>query len=281
MRGMGRFWGLFSALFVGQFVRGCRSSWNDVRRSEFGRYTRWNLPKLFHPELHPLFEALGYVGGYLVYRWQRTRFGDGLSDEHRWVVIAAAAVGALIGARALGLLEQAPQMGLHWSEVLQPGGKTVVGGLLGGWLGVEVAKRAMGVRWRTGDLFAVPICAGIAMGRLGCFFAGLADDTYGTATTLPWGVDFGDGVRRHPTQLYEFLFLAVLAWVLWRWQNRPHQEGQVFRGFMAAYLGWRLVIDFLKPQPLVAGMNWIQWACVTGLLVLGVGELRRRREMSL
>jgi len=244
------------------------------------RVHSWSLANLFHPELHPLFEALGYAGGYLVYRWQRTRFGDGLGDEHRWVLIAAAAVGALLGARALGLLEQAPQMGLHWSEVLQPGGKTVVGGMLGGWLGVEVAKRAMGVRSRTGDLFAVPICAGIAIGRLGCFFAGLADDTYGNATSLPWGVDFGDGVRRHPTQLYEFLFLAMLAWVLWRWQNRPHAEGQVFRGFMAAYLGWRLAIDYLKPQPLVAGMNWIQWACVAGLVVLGIGEWRRRREMS-
>jgi phosphatidylglycerol---prolipoprotein diacylglyceryl transferase len=124
-------------------------------------------------------------------------------------------------------------------------------------------------------LFAVPLCVGIAIGRLGCFFAGLADDTYGKATTLPWGVDFGDGVRRHPTQLYEFLFLAVLACVLWRWEKRPHGEGQVFRGFMAAYLGWRLVIDFLKPQPLVAGMNWIQWACVVGLVVLAVGESRR------
>jgi len=136
------------------------------------------------------------------------------------------------------------------------------------------------VRLRTGDLFAVPLCVGIAIGRLGCFFAGLADDTYGVATKLPWGVDFGDGVRRHPTQLYEFLFLAVLAWVLWKWEKKPHAEGQVFRLFLAAYLAWRLVIDFLKPQPLIAGMNVIQWACVAGLLALAVGEIWRRKEVS-
>jgi len=29
------------------------------------------------------------------------------------------------------------------------------------------------------------------------FFAGLPDYTYGTATKLPWGVDFGDGIPRH------------------------------------------------------------------------------------
>jgi prolipoprotein diacylglyceryltransferase len=235
------------------------------------------LLSIFHPELHPLFEAAGYAAGFAVYRWERARRGDALTDERRWVVIAAAAVGALVGARALGLLEQAPRLGLHWSQVMQPGGKTIVGGLLGGWAAVELAKKVAGVRSRTGDLFAVPLCVGIAVGRLGCFFAGLADDTYGKVTTLPWGVDFGDGVRRHPTQLYEFLFLMVLAVALWRWQRRPHVEGQVFRGFLAAYLGWRLVEDFLKPQPVVAGMNWIQWACVVGLVALAVGEWRRRR----
>jgi phosphatidylglycerol---prolipoprotein diacylglyceryl transferase len=238
------------------------------------------LPNIFHPELHPLFETLGYVGGYALYRRERRRQGDALTEDKRWMVIAAAAIGALIGSRALGLLEQAPRMGLHWAEVLRPGGKTIVGGLLGGWIAVEVAKRFSGIRSRTGDLFAVPLCVGIAIGRIGCFLAGLADDTYGKATTMPWGVDFGDGVRRHPTQLYEFFFLLTLAWVLWQWNKRPHVEGRIFRGFMAAYLTWRLAIDFLKPQPLVDGMNLIQWACVAGLVGIVVGELVPRREVE-
>lgn len=235
---------------------------------------------VFHPGLHPLFEALGYAGGFAVYRWNRARQGDALSDDRRWLVIAAAAIGALAGSRLLGLAEQAPQMGVHWNDVLRAGGKTIVGGLLGGWIAVEIAKGLFGVKSRTGDLFAVPLCVGIAIGRIGCFFAGLADDTYGTPTSLPWGVDFGDGVRRHPTQLYEFCFLAALAWVLWRWNKRPHVEGQVFRGFLAAYLGWRLLIDFIKPQPLVEGMNLIQWACVAGLIVLALSEAVRTREVQ-
>jgi prolipoprotein diacylglyceryltransferase len=229
--------------------------------------------------LHPVLEASGYVAGYLMFRRLRASSGDVLPIEHRWAVIAAAAVGALVGSRVLGLLEQAPAMGIHWSDWLQPGGKTIVGGLLGAWIAVELVKLVLGVRTRTGDLFAVPVCVGIAIGRLGCFFAGLADDTYGVATKLPWGVDFGDGVRRHPTQLYEFLFLMMLAWLLWKWQKKPHEEGAVFRGFLAVYFAWRIAIDFLKPQPLVAGMNMIQWACVVGLLMLAVGEIVRRKEV--
>ncbi|GAC1417433.1 MAG: hypothetical protein NVSMB62_08140 [Acidobacteriaceae bacterium] len=134
---------------------------------------------LFHPVLHPLFESLGYAAGYAVFRRTRARRGDLLSEERRWIVIAAAAVGALLGSRVLGLLEQAPARGLRWQDFLLPGGKTIVGGLLGGWLAVELVKLAIGVRSRTGDLFAVPLCVGIAIGRVGCFLAGLADDTYG------------------------------------------------------------------------------------------------------
>jgi phosphatidylglycerol:prolipoprotein diacylglycerol transferase len=238
------------------------------------------LTALFHPELHPFFEALGYTGGFCLYRLGRKSQGDFLSEERRWVVIAAAAVGALVGSRLLGLLEQAPRLALQWRDLLAPGGKTIVGGLLGGWLAVEIAKALVGIRSRTGDLFVVPICAGIAIGRIGCFFAGLADDTYGTVTSLPWGVDFGDGLRRHPTQLYEAVFLVGLGWLMWRWNRRPHVNGRIFRAFMAAYLAWRLAIDFLKPQPLVAGMNLIQWACVGGLVALGIGELWRMREVD-
>ncbi len=221
-----------------------------------------------HPLLHPVFETLGYSGGYAWYRRARNRRGDVLGEAQRWSVIAAATIGALIGSRILGLLEQAKRTGLSWHALVWPGGKTVVGGLLGGWVAVELTKKLQGIHERTGDLFVLPLCVGIAIGRVGCFLAGLADDTYGTPTSLPWGVDFGDGVSRHPTQLYEVGFLCLLAFLLHRYGQRPHPEGAMFRLFLMAYLSWRLVIDVIKPQPLFAGLSLIQWSCVVGLLAL-------------
>ena len=242
-------------------------------------YTRNNLPSPFHPEFHPVFETLSYICGYALYRHTRARQGDSLTDERRWVIIATTAVGALLGSRVLGLLEQAPRTGFRWHQLVVPGGKTIVGGLLGGWLAVEIVKRIAGIRSRTGDLFAVPLCVGIAIGRVGCFLAGLADDTYGKPTTLPWGVNFGDGIPRHPTQVYEILFLGGLGFVLYLWNSRAHEKGSIFRAFMAAYLLWRLLIDFIKPQPLIYRLSLIQWACIVGLLALAVsdfGAMRRR-----
>jgi len=146
------------------------------------------IPVGSHPMWHPVFESLGYATGYIVFRWLRARQGDVIDEPQRWTVIAASAAGALVGSRLLGLAEQWPialasfREGHLMTLLGSPGGKTIVGGLLGGWLAVESAKRVSGIRSRTGDLFVIPLCVGIAVGRIGCFLAGLADDTYGRAT---------------------------------------------------------------------------------------------------
>jgi len=100
------------------------------------------------------------------------------------------------------------------------GGKTIVGALAGGLITVELIKRYIGLRTSTGDLYAIPLAAGIAIGRIGCFLTGLADNTYGTPTNLPWAINFGDGIPRHPTQLYEIVFLLALIPFLFRIQKR-------------------------------------------------------------
>jgi phosphatidylglycerol:prolipoprotein diacylglycerol transferase len=236
------------------------------------------IPIGTHPAWHPVMETLAYAAGFAVYRWQRARQGDVVAEPQRWTVLAAAAVGALAGSRLLGVAEQWPTVLAAWrahrlAELLfSPGGKTIVGGLLGGWLGVEIAKKFTGIHRRTGDLFALPLCVGIAVGRIGCLLAGLADDTYGKPTTLPWAVNLGDGIGRHPVQVYEILFLILLGLLVTARIKLP--EGARFRIFLAGYLAWRLVIDFFKPQPLLHGLNLIQWSCVAGLLLLAIGELR-------
>ena len=56
---------------------------------------------------------------------------------------------------------------------------------------------------RPATRFALPLALALAVGRWGCFFNGCC---YGTPTTCRGACDFGDGVPRHPTQVYESLF---------------------------------------------------------------------------
>lgn len=229
------------------------------------------------PALHPVFEALAYTTGYAVHRRLAAGAARPMEESSRWLVIAGAGVGALIGARGLGLLAQGPTLlALGWRALLVPGGKTVVGGLLGGWLGVELARRVAGVRERSGNLFALPLVVGIVVGRIGCLFAGLADDTVGVATTLPWGCDFGDGIARHPTSAYEIVVLAALGLFLVDRARRPVAPGALFRYFLATYLGWRFVVDFFKPGWAPGGLGPIQWACLAGLGALAAERALRR-----
>jgi len=217
---------------------------------------------------HQPLEALGAFLGFRLYLRLRGGAGDPLPAERRLVVMAAAIVGAALGSKLLAIAFAPPPTlaGLLDPRLLLAG-KTIVGGLLGGLAATELVKWRIGERTATGDLYVFPLIVGIAVGRVGCFLTGLADDTYGVATALPWGIDFGDGVARHPTQLYEIAFLALLAGALALRARRPYPRGDLFKLFMAVYLAWRLAVDFLKPaHATVLGMTPIQLACVAGLL---------------
>jgi len=225
-----------------------------------------------HP--HLFFEVLAYFVGFRVYLWLRRNFVDRISDPLRWAVFAAAVAGAAVGSKALFWLEdpRVTWQNLH-DRIYLISGKTIVGALLGGLIAVEAMKRYIGLRESSGDLYAIPLALGIAIGRIGCFLTGVADNTYGIPTSLPWAVDFGDGIRRHPTQLYEaiflLLFIPVLVHVLRKIQaaSKRFLSGDAFKVFMVSYLGFRFLCDFLKPYPnLFAGLGTIQWACVIGVL---------------
>src|SRR6266404_515263 len=227
-----------------------------------------------HP--HLIFETAAYAIAFRIYLVMRKRTGDALDDGNRWWIIAAATMGAMVGSKLLYWCEDPALTLAHWREpAYLMSGKTIVGALIGGLFAVELAKQILGIKRRTGDLFAVPLCAGIVIGRIGCFLTGLEDHTAGVATSLPWGVNFGDGTPRHPTQLYEALFALALGGYLWRRMQRPFISGDIFKEFMVAYFTFRLACDFLKPDVrLFLGLSSIQLACIVMLIYYSADLLR-------
>ncbi|MEO7935343.1 MAG: prolipoprotein diacylglyceryl transferase family protein [Dokdonella sp.] len=219
--------------------------------------------------IHTLFEMAAYTVGTQIYLRQRRRLSlPALADAGNslWVVVGAA-MGAAIGSKLSFWLDDPLAAFANfpdWRHLIE--GKSIVGGLLGGLIGVEAVKAVMGIKTSTGDAFVWPLAIGMCIGRIGCFLAGIGDHTYGTASNLPWAVDFGDGIPRHPTQLYEIVFLLCWTAFIWRRRGGLSRSGDVFRLYHCGYLLFRLLVEFIKPVPYAyAGLTGIQWLAIAGL----------------
>lgn len=223
--------------------------------------------------VHALFEAAALSVGAYYYRYLLRREGVSVSDllsGQRYAVLLGCIFGAAIGNKLVFWIEIPHLLPLYWNKPeVWFAGQSMVGGLLGALIGVELAKKLSGMHRSTGDAFVFPVLLGLIIGRMGCFIAGLADGTYGLPTTLPWGVDFGDGIARHPTQLYEIAFAAVLWPILLSLRKRwSGQSGLLFKLMLSSYLLWRLLIDSLKPVPFDYGfgLSGIQLVCAIALV---------------
>lgn len=219
---------------------------------------------------HLVFEVLAFFLGFRYYSYLKKRVEDPVPEGFRLWLVLGAVVGAAIGSKLLGWLEH-PSL---WAKTLdQPVlflvSKTIVGGLLGGLIGVELSKALLGIKTSSGDLFCFPIILGMMLGRIGCFLTGVHDGTHGSETTFFLGMDLGDGKLRHPTALYEIFFLGALWIGLAQLRKRVDlANGALFRIFLAYYLLWRWCVEWIKPVERFSwvGMSAIQLACLLGLV---------------
>ncbi|MEI7510662.1 MAG: prolipoprotein diacylglyceryl transferase family protein [Candidatus Peregrinibacteria bacterium] len=218
--------------------------------------------------IHFFFEVLAFYLGISYYYHLRASQKDHFSESQRLTLLVSACIGALLGSRLLAALEHYQFLVEHFSWFSLTQSKTIVGGIIGGWIGIETAKKFMKITTSSGDLFTFPLIFAIIVGRIGCALTGVSDGTAGDPSDLPWAFDQGDGIARHPTALYEILFLGIFwAILLLLKQKFSLQNGDLFKFFMVGYSLWRVLVEFIKPvDSLIFGLSAIQIACVFVLL---------------
>ena len=225
--------------------------------------------------IHLVFDVLaaGCAFGItlFVYQWRLSAAGDRIAGAGPGYILALIG-GAVAGGYLFGTLNLVASG--------QPGvGRSIVGAMAGAIASIELYKAATGMKGSTGIVFVPAFATSIMIGRIGCYLTGLSDYTHGVETTLPWGHDFGDGVRRHPVQLYESAAMAgFLVYALWKLQARD--AAFMARGFylmVGWYAGQRFVWEFLKPYGAVAGpFNVFHLVCAGLLAYAGVMLARSR-----
>ncbi|HVT12726.1 MAG TPA: prolipoprotein diacylglyceryl transferase family protein [Fimbriimonadaceae bacterium] len=224
-----------------------------------------------------VFTALGYLVGALVLVWgamQKRLATDGMG----WVALSGFA-GGVLGAKLTELIFEGWPLRVPFLAGLDPraGGRALFGGMVCGWIAVEIAKRRLGIRRSTGDLFALALPAGEAVGRIGCYFNGCC---YGTTCDEPWAV-YQHGAMRHPAQLYSSVTAALIfVGLLWI-KKRIAREGDLFKLYLLAFGASRFVLEFYRQNDTYwFGLTPMQWFCLD-LILFGVVALARARRQVL
>lgn len=231
-------------------------------------YPEWGVkPVLFYLGNLPIpsysfFMLLAILVGCIVY-WLEAKKNK-IANEDSFYILLAALIGGALGAKI-------PIILLYWNEIIASfpdlsilySGRTIIGGLIGGVIGVMLIKKKLNLKERKGNIFAPAIAIGIAIGRIGCFLRGCC---FGKASDLPWAVDFGDNILRHPTELYESLFMfGMFLFLEWKKTKNP-KPGSLLRILMISYFTFRFFLEFIRVEKIAFfGLTYFQ---LISLLVL-------------
>lgn len=220
----------------------------------------------FKVESYPLFVSLAIVTG--LYLYLRGVKRDQVKNMNALYIVIFALIGGTIGAKL-------PLLFIYWSDYTDKNvdlmtilsGRTIIGGLIGGFIGARLVKYVLGIKVKMGNQIAIPVAVAMAIGRVGCLLRGCC---YGIPTHTDYGIDFGDHIHRHPTQLYELTFDVLLViYLVYRKKQGGVEPGGLFRLFLNGYLGFRFFNEFIRVEEIgLLGLTHFQWLCVISLMFI-------------
>lgn len=220
---------------------------------------------LHHPDFNPVALQIGpvavhwyglmYLFGFaMVWVLGRHRIKKGdtdLSTRNLEDLIFYCVLGVVAGGRLGYILFYKPAE--YLADPLKifyvwEGGMAFHGGLIGVVVALYVfARKHQRSLLEIGDFIAPLIPLGLGAGRLGNFING---ELWGRPSDLPWAMVFpyaGDGIPRHPSQLYEMALEGLLLFaLLWWFSRKPRPTGQVSGLFLAGYGTFRFMVEFTR-----------------------------------
>ena len=220
---------------------------------------------------------LGFWIGLTLSERHAARFN--VDKDHFSNMLWIALVAGVIGARLAFVGRYPAAFSGNWLGLvsLNPAMLDLQGGALAALLAALVyGQRKNMPFWGALDALT-PLLAvmGIALGA--AHFA--SGDAYGAPAVLPWSVELW-GAQRHPTQAYEIILAAGVAWALWASRSRPRAlPGELFMRFAALSAAARLFVEAFRGDSLVwfGSLRVIQ-AAAWLVLALALAGIQYRRS---
>ncbi|WP_428074418.1 prolipoprotein diacylglyceryl transferase [Candidatus Avelusimicrobium luingense] len=175
------------------------------------------------------------VGGLLAYKIQMPRPPQAV----RLPIYVCAFIGAIVGAKVPIWLSYG-----WYGYILQ--GKSVMGGILGAFLAINLYKKCSGHTGGFGGRFVIPLAVTIGFGKIGCYLNGCCG-----------------GTLAFPVQLLESIFQFVMAGCLYLFYRRTQRADLLFPVYLLSYLVMRFIIEFWRTEPRV----WLQLSVYQWLAV--------------
>ena len=237
---------------------------------------------------HDVFTLLGLAAGIALY--YRALRRDGILDPRIVTISVAALAGGAIGARLLTsweVLDEVQTANMPITYVVTHGPRSIIGGLVGGYVAIVLSKRALGYTRSTGDYYAAAIPLALVIGRIGCF---LSELPLGTPTDLPWGMTVSpeaaaafprcpgcDGPM-HPSMLYEIGFHGLAFGIIATRGPMLPIRGDTLKAYLLAYGLFRFGVEFVRGNEIQAwGLTGPQIVLIPLVLLLAFHFVRRVR----
>lgn len=199
--------------------------------------------------------------------WLGTKRGvkAGISANHIMDFTVWMMVSSLIGARLAYVITHWSEYAAHPLDAISPiqsdgtigiAGLVVLGGVIFAIPTAWYFARRRNIPFlKLTDVMMPSLAFGLAIGRIGCFLNGCC---FGLPTELPWGVEFPTTCLAgsqfphdhiHPTQVYDFLYNAVIGLILIYWTQRKKRDGDLFALFLALYGFGRFWVENFRFYP--------------------------------
>ncbi|RDH81676.1 MAG: prolipoprotein diacylglyceryl transferase [endosymbiont of Galathealinum brachiosum] len=140
------------------------------------------------------------------------------------------------------------------------GGMSFHGGMLGVFLGLYLFGRKTGrTFFQVSDFIAVMVPLGLGFGRIGNF---INKELWGRPvdSALPWAIDYGDKIARHPSSLYQALTEGVILFlILFIYSRKPRPIMAVSGVFMISYGMLRFITEFFRTPDAHLGFVMFDW----------------------
>ncbi len=220
------------------------------------------LPTIFGISSYSLFVAIGIITGLIYYMkdaQKRQVKGEGVIE-----IISAALIFGVIGSKIPIILEGGSIENIIF-------GKSIVGGLIGGYIGVRFIKKKMNITLKMGNIIAPAVALGISFGRIGCFFNGCCVGKVGI-----FGFNFGDGQIRYPTQIFEVIFHLCAFIILHNLREQSKKPGILFTYYIFSYFIFRFFIEFIRVNPVIwLGLTIYQILSIVAIVFIGYGRSKK------